>query len=282
MLTTRPSTRQFIAYVLALLVMYIAVAPFKLVGGTVLVNYFILDGYYDYGTASFPASTIAEMVAFGPVMAVVMSWCYAKSIGSWRAAGLMPCMKARILGLLFAMAIVLLNTGLLVNRLFNVVSAQAKAFFDATGLGHDNYVFAYFLDEIVGHHLMNAGFVLFYLVMAIVPPIDPLPFSKPEHALNGGERVLVLVASAVHGIIFSIENLEGQSMVFTLVVMGGMAGAIMIAAMVKRNKMAPLNNPFLLFIVVQLVVMLAFSVVWGLALGVKPYYPFFYEPSEIA
>jgi len=91
----------------------------------------------------------------------------------------------------------------------------------------------------------------------------------------------VLVSSAVHAVIFSIENLEGQSMVFTLVVMGALAGVILLVTMARHNKLAFLNRPFLFFIVVQLVVMLVFAMIWGIALGVKVYYPFFYEPSEL-
>jgi hypothetical protein len=280
--TTRPSTRCFLVYVLALLLAYVVLLPFKVVGGTVFVDYYLLDGNYVFWTAAFPTYTIAEIVAFGPAMSVVMTWCFQRVLASWRTAGLMPPGKARVLGLLFAASVALLNAGLMVNRLFNVVSAQAKSFYGATGIGYDNYVFTYFLDEIVGHHLMNAGFVLYYVVMAVAKPRDSLPLSKPEHALNGGERVLVLVASAVHGVIFSIENLEGQSMVFSLVMLGAMACGIVLATLVKRNKLAILNRPFLLFIAVQLVVMLVFTIVWGIALGVKPYYPFFYEPSEIA
>jgi hypothetical protein len=282
MATTRPSTRHLLAYLLALLASYIVLLPFKAVGGSVIVDYYILDGNYVFGTAAFPSYTIAEIVTFGPVMAVVMTWCFRRTLAGWRGAGMMPASKARVLELVLVVSIAMFDAGLLVNRLFNVVSAQAKSFYDATGLGYDNYVFAYFLDEIVGHLIMNAGLVLYYIVMAAAAPRDSVPLSRPEHALNGGEKLLVLVVSAVHGAIFSIENMEGQSMVFSLVLMGAMACALFLFTIARRNNLAISNRPFLLFIAVQLVVMLVFSIVWGIALGVKPYYPFFYEPSEIA
>ncbi len=281
MANTRPSTRYFLVYMLSLLAAYLVLLPFKALAASTNVEYYILDGHYVSGTASFPAYTIAEIVAFGPVMAVVMSWCFQKTLATWSAAGLMSPGKARVLGLLFAVSIALLNTGLLINRLFNVVSAQAKVFYDATGQGYENYVYAYFLDEIVGHHLMNAGFVLYYAVMVVAAPRNSTLLSRPEHKLNGGERVLVLGSSAVHGVIFSVENLEGQSMFFSLVVMGAVAGVIVLVTMARCNKLALLDRPFLLFIAVQLMVMLMFAMIWGIALGVKPYYPFFYEPSEL-
>jgi len=65
------------------------------------------------------------------------------------------------------------------------VSAQAKIFYDTTTLGKENYGFAYFLDEIVSHHLINAGFVLYYVVMAVTAPWDSIP-SPADHSLNGG------------------------------------------------------------------------------------------------
>jgi hypothetical protein len=282
MTNTRPSTRYLLVYLLALLAAYLVLLLFKALDAPTRVEYFILDGHYVFGTASFPTYTIAEIVAFGPVMAAVMTWCFRKTLASWSDAGLMPARKASVLGMLFAVSIAMLNAGLLVNRLFNVVSAQAKYFFDTVHEGYANYVFAYFLDEIVGHHLMNAGFVLYYVVMAVAAPQDSIPLSRPEHALNGGERVLVLVSSAVHAVLFSIENLEGQSMVFSLVLMGATACVILLVTMARRNKLAFLNRPFFFFIAVQLVVMLVFAVIWGIALGVKPYYPFFYEPSELS
>jgi hypothetical protein len=279
--TTRPTTRYLLAYLLALLTAYLVTLPFKAIGAPVQVEYYILDGHYVLGTAQFPAYTIAEIVAFGPAMAIVMAWCFNRTISYLRSSGLMPTGKACVLGLLLVVSIALLNAGLLINRLFNVISAHAKEFYDTTGLGYDNYTFAYFLDEIVGHHLMNAGLVLFYVVMAIAAPRDSAPLSRPEHALNGGEKLLVLVSSAVYGLIFTIENLEGQSMVFSLILMGALVCTIVLSTMVKRNKLAISNRPFLLFLVVQLLVMLVFSIAWGIALGVKPYYPFFYEPSEL-
>ncbi|MBN2151144.1 MAG: hypothetical protein JW839_06865 [Candidatus Lokiarchaeota archaeon] len=278
---TRPSTRIFLVYMSSLLAAYIAVLPFKAMGTQAQVEYYILDGNYLFGTASFPMSTIVEIAAFGPAMAVVMSWCLQRTIADWSAAGLMPARKARALELLLAVSIATFNAGLLLNRLFNVVGAQAKAFYDATGHGYNNYVFAYFLDEIVGHHLIGAGLVSYFAVMALAIPRDSTLLARPDHALNKGEKLLVLVPSAVHGVIFSVENLEGQSMAFSLVSMGAIACVVILMTMARRNKLAISNRPFLLFIVVQLVVMLAFSAAWGAALGVKPYAPFFYQPSEL-
>ena len=279
---TRPGTRYLLAYLLALLASYIIVSAFKLAGGTIQISYYMLDGYYMFGTASLSAYTAAEIIAFGPAMTVVMTWCFRKALASWCAAGLMPARKARVLELLLIISVSMLNAGILVNRLFNVVSAQAKALYEETGSGYGNYVSAYFLDEIVGHQLMNAGFVAFYFVMAIAAPRDSVPLSRPEHALNGGERLLVLASSSVHGVIFSIENLEGQSMVFTLALMGSSTCMLLLVMMARRNKVLIMNRPFLMFITTQLVVMFVYAMIWGIALGVKPYYPYFYEPSELA
>ncbi|MEX2683815.1 MAG: hypothetical protein Q6373_019740 [Candidatus Sigynarchaeota archaeon] len=279
---TRLETRFLLAYLLALLVSHLVVSIFKFANGIIQIRYYMLDGYYTFGTASMPAYTVAEMIAFGPAMTVIMTWCFRKVLASWRSAGLMPAKKARVLELLFVVSVSLFNAGILVNRLFNVVSAQAKAFYEAMGFGYQNYVFAYFLDEIVGHLLMNSGLVLFYFVMAIAAPRDSIPLSRPEHALNGGERLLVLASSGVHAAIFSIENLEGQSMAFTLALTGSLACVLFLAMVARHNKISIMNRPFLMFLTTQLVVMLLFATMWGIALGVKPYYPYFYEPSELA
>jgi hypothetical protein len=281
LLTTRPGTRQLIKYLLVLLVLYLIILPFKAVNGNVAITYYILDGIHVFGTSAFPSYTIAEIIAFGPIMSLVMVGCFRNTIASWVKVGMMSKRKARVLEVLLILSIALLNSGIMINRLFNIASAQAKAFYDATSLGAGNYIFAYYLDELVGHHLMNAGMVLYYALMAIAMPRDSSCFAKTEFAMNGGERVLVLVSSAIYAVVFSIENLEGQSAVFSIALMGALTGIIIIATMARKNKLSAWNRPFLMFLTIEIITMLVFVLVWGLVLGIKPYYPFFYEPSEI-
>ena len=99
--------------------------------------------------------------------------------------------------------------------------------------------------------------------------------------MNGGEKILVLVPSIVHGVIFTIANLEGQCATFSLVLMGILIGTCTVIMKLLGEKIAINNRPFYMFLVLQFLVMLAFLLVWGFVLGVKPWYPFFFEPSEI-
>ncbi len=304
MATTRPGTRQLVVYLSSLLAMYLVTMVSGVAGGTVSITYHVLDGHGVTGTASFPLHAIVEIVVFGPVLSIVMLSCFKKYVASCEAKGMMSPRKAIALETLLVIAICLLATGLVTNRLFNVASAQAKAFHGSTGTGWENYMHAYFLDEIVGHHLMNAGFVLYHAVMALVLPIgrhgvhhgtgtvtgiatgtvtgNGLGNGLAQwHELNGGERLLVAITSAVHGLLFSIENLEGQSLPFIGVLAGGIAGVLLLTTVARKGDIPLSSRPFLLFMVVSLAVMAAFALVWGLVLGTKAWYPFLYQPSEL-
>nr|MDO8113371.1 hypothetical protein [Candidatus Sigynarchaeota archaeon] len=281
LVTTRPFTRAFVVYMIALLASYLIVQLFRIANVQLSTTIWLSDGVDSFGVAAFPLFTLAEIFFFGPWMSVIMTLCFRKSMVFWKKCGLMPAKKSQILTYLFIVSILLMNTGLVTNRAFNIVSAMVKDFYDATTLGFDNYVFAYFLDELVGHHLMNAGMILFFLVMALAMPRDSSVLGQPAFLMNGGEKVLVLVPSVIYGVIFSYENLEGQSAVFSIVMLGILAGAMIVGIMMKKKGYAIGNRPFFTFIIIQLIVMAVFLLVWGITLGTKPYYPFFYEPSEL-
>nr|MDO8116504.1 hypothetical protein [Candidatus Sigynarchaeota archaeon] len=150
MATTRPGTRQLVVYLASLLLMYMVMLLFYVLDVDAVIRYYILDGHDDFGIAVFPVHSIAEIVAFGPVLSLVMLRCFQKYIASCISTGTILSRKVIALQVMFVLSIALLNSGVITNRLFNIASAQAKAFYESTGFGWNNYVFAYYLDEIVG------------------------------------------------------------------------------------------------------------------------------------
>jgi hypothetical protein len=236
-----------------------------------------------FGTVHISTHALAEIIIFGPFMSLVMVFCFRYMISYWTERNAISERKRRFLNYLMVLTVILVNTGIFTNRLFNLVTGELKHLIPEGDPNFPVYVYAYYLDEILGHHLLNFGLSLFPFIMALSMPIDSKIFSSGENHMNVGERYyLIPIPSIIYGVISGIVNLEGQSAVGVIIVNAMFILIIILYISRKKAGITAWNRPFLILLIFQTLVMLGYVLIWSMIVGeIKPFYPFFLQPTEV-
>ncbi|MHA1684480.1 MAG: hypothetical protein ACTSUE_26315 [Promethearchaeota archaeon] len=275
--TTRHYTRILILYLLLNMGVFLFLQLISGMKASFTFTIWLSDGIDAFETVQFPVYTVIEIIMTGPLVSMVMVYCFRKMVQFWEVDDIISDRKEKLLNILILLCVLLLNTGVFTNRIFNIVSAHLKEIPAA----HDQYVWAYFLDEFLGHTLSHLGLSLFLFTMALTMPLNTNLLGEKSYRMNGGERVLVFIPALAYGVINSYANLEGQTALLTLVFLSILAILLILVVKKVSGKVFIINRPFLLFIISQVLVMVVFLTIWVVATGIKPFYPFFFQPTEL-
>jgi uncharacterized integral membrane protein len=137
------------------------------------------------------------------------------------------------------------------------------------------YLLIYYYDEYLGHLGMMAPLFFGQLVIFRNQLKNP-QYLKDIHLI---ELMLLVILAIGGGLFNSYSLMEGQSNIPLLVLHLLIIPLFLWLLFGKKFKFK--ENPMFLFFLLQTVGFLIYSIIWIAMTGLKPYYPFTYQPSEL-
>jgi hypothetical protein len=132
----------------------------------------------------------------------------------------------------------------------------------------------YLWDEVISHILIGIGFIglLFiniHLDLISDEVIKILPY----------EFIMIVIGGFLLGVGTAIGFIEGQCAILCLILLGVLS--ILIIVIVKKNHYQYQKYPFLLCGLSMCIGFFVMVIIWIIYSGVKPYFPFLWQPSEL-
>ncbi|MHA1732028.1 MAG: hypothetical protein ACTSU5_08785 [Promethearchaeota archaeon] len=131
----------------------------------------------------------------------------------------------------------------------------------------------YWWDEFFGHAVLALSL---YAVLGVVAFLSAREF--PGRGLGSSRLAFLGVVGAGYGATWFYGWAEGQVLLPCAVLNAGFVAAVFLARRFWSARVR--EHPFLVVLLVQAVVFLVLVAWWGAATGLKPQYPFFYQPGE--
>ncbi len=259
-----------IIFLLTLLLLYLIIPLF--ISGTIKiwVNISELDGAAGY--FSLKIGMIMEIILMGPVFGIIYYFLMKsliKNVDENQGRNKYVLYFLEIGVLLFINISVM---GHIVHLLFDYGNWIYR---ESTGMDTSQlYSFLYYSDEWLGHHLIHIAF-FGYITLALITE-----FIGQEHRKLNSDELIYTIASGVGlSVVFSYYTYEGQAafMIFILFILLLIIEIIILFI----KKINPLERPILLATIITSIVVIIFFICWIILFGIKPYYPFVYQPSEL-
>ncbi|MHA1380214.1 MAG: hypothetical protein ACTSRG_17710 [Candidatus Helarchaeota archaeon] len=133
---------------------------------------------------------------------------------------------------------------------------------------------AYFFDEVVSHKLEHLGLFIAYSGLALMQYWHPI-----EHDMEKIDFYGLVALGGAYGVATMIALAEGQATFEFLFISIGLLGFIVYQ--MKKLEINLKKMPFLTFFMFFLLMIVITTPIWGITTGIKPYYPFFYQLSEL-
>jgi hypothetical protein len=230
-----------------------------------------LDGASAYFSTS--VRLIWEIILMGPVFAVIYYFLMKYLLKDIDESHGKNKYYIKLLEVGIITFICLTCMGHIVHMMFDHAS---RTYYIAHGKQMDTselYSFLYFADELIGHHLIHIGY-FGYVFVALMAE-----FLGSDHKkLNWFELISVFLLSIGLGIV-NYTTFEGQTAFIILILYCILLGIEVIVILIK--KINPLKRPILLVTIITSLIVIGLYIWWIAMFGIKSYYPFVYQPSEL-
>ncbi len=137
------------------------------------------------------------------------------------------------------------------------------------------FLMIYYFDEYLGHLGMMAPLFFGQLVVLRNQLKNPQNL-KDIHII---ELILLIIIGLGGGLYNSYSLIEGQANIPLLILNLLIIPLFIWLFLGKKFKF--MDNPMFLFFLLQTLGFLIYSVIWIAMTGLKPYYPYTYQPSEL-
>ncbi|MHA1340610.1 MAG: hypothetical protein ACTSRZ_17910 [Promethearchaeota archaeon] len=161
---------------------------------------------------------------------------------------------------------------ILINRVNSLVQSL-----DPNNIYTEAYRFIYFFDEYFGHLVLSIGF----LGMATINLSDQIKVKCRN--LNILEKICVIFFGLGFGAVFAATLMEGQStfpiLIYYVVILIYLINNIrkITKYQTKNSSKSLWKYPILIFFLLNSIGFILFSIIYGIIMGIKPYYPFFIQ-----
>ncbi|MBA7643414.1 hypothetical protein ES703_51139 [subsurface metagenome] len=224
-----------------------------------------------------PAQDLIEIFLMGPVFSVI-TWKVFKSIFLDEQILLKEKLSTKWITALEVIFFVSVCTMCLGNAIHKVVNDLNRRAFDVTKilsdpLYADLYYAIYFWDEIFGHMALAVPLMILMSMF-----MGGLLFSPPSRDLKWFEWLFITLVGIGYGIVWFYGFAEGQATFVLLLINVGLV--LFIVATKFKKKKCIRDHPFVWVVLIEALIFITCSIIWGLITGLKPYYPFFKQPGE--
>jgi len=171
------------------------------------------------------------------------------------------------------------------GHVIHVVANHINGKVSNLGLEETTLFYAiYFWDEFVGHTTIGVGFYSIFLLMSFLNILFLIDDEKkpPENQTNifWGDKYWALFIGAIGGLIQAEAFLEGQcNFIFLIVNPVALLSFYLISLKYKFDYK---KSPFIWGLIGITISYSIFTFIWVGFTGIKPYYPFFYQGSELS
>lgn len=220
---------------------------------------------------------LLDLVFIGPIFTIFTFILIRRILNKFRERGISEN-KIVFAYIIYLLAIVLFNYGNITHVTMNRLNSQVIAEYSTT----DFYYAIYYLDEFIGHHLITLGFFIIFVENCLLHTFnlgEGLKSSNMEPKLTRKEQNINYIFGIGLGIATSFAYLEGQC-AFLFLLLNPIVAAILIVISKKQGISLKKNSLVILFLIMT-VVFSIIVILWGFIYGFKPYYPYFYQRSEI-
>ncbi|MHA1797414.1 MAG: hypothetical protein ACTSVY_03105 [Candidatus Helarchaeota archaeon] len=222
-------------------------------------------------------SIFLEIFLTGPVFSII-AWMVFEKIFMKKNDKNHENLTPRTIFLLKVIFFLAIGTMCLGNAVHLVVNDLNNRAFDLTKILTDPnyadlYYSIYFWDELFGH--MALAVPLFVLLGIYAFGFYNEPPSRP---LRWFEWLFVTLVGIGYGINWFYGFTEGQATFVIFIINIILTG--MILSWQFKKKLTIKEHPFIYAILVEVIVFIICTIIWGVLTGIKPYYPFFYQPGE--
>ena len=180
---------------------------------------------------------------------------------------------------LYLIAVVIFNYGNIIHVLMNRLNAQIITEYNDKYF----YYYVYFLDEFIGHFLITLGFFIIFCEMCILHTIN-LKFNNytknnEKILLENSEHLIHSLFGIALGVATALTYLEGQCAFFFLV--ANTITLIFLILFSKTKRIRFKENSLLILFTLMTITFSLVVITWAFIFGIKPYYPYYYQISEV-
>jgi len=261
-----------LAYGLAFGLGYIA----RLIGNpTIPFNFYVSEQEIS-ATYQINLKDLMDIILIGPVF-TVLSFILIKRILD--GLDTLEDNKIMLFYIIFLLAIVLFNYGNISHITMNRLNADIVDVFSTPQV----YYSIYFIDEFIGHHLETIGFFIVLSEICVLHTLDLQERSKLENysdaLLRNRESFWNYILGIGLGIGTAFAYLEGQCAFLFLILNPILCTLVILQT--KKYDIKLKENGLLIMILLMTIAFMITVLVWGILTGIKPFYPFFYQNSEV-
>jgi len=259
-------------FLITLLIFY-RVIP-RLVNGsiTIYVNISELNG--ESGNFSVSYRLILEIIFMGPVFAIVYYFLMKYLIQGINQEVGKNRYYIYLLEIGVITSICISCMGHAIHMLFDYAS---RVYYNSHGQQMDItslYSFLYYSDEWLGHHLIHIG-LFGYISMALFAE-----FLGKEHERLEKEEIICAILLGLGMSIIYYATFEGQAAFMMLILWTSLLIFEIIIIIIKKINIR--ERPILIATIINSIVTIILFTVWAVLFGLKPYYPYIYQPSELS
>ena len=187
--------------------------------------------------------------------------------------------KITIYYLIFIIAIVIFSSGNIAHVLLNRLNADVIDDYNTQSF----YYMIYYIDEFLGHTLIMIGF---FIVLSEICFLHTLDLQKrletdeySDILLRNKEPFWNYIIGIGLGVGTAFTYLEGQSAFLFLFLNPALCALVYIQS--RKYGIKVKENGLLIMIILMTITFIISVLIWSIVTGIKPYYPFFYQNSEV-
>ena len=215
--------------------------------------------------------TFLDMV-FAPIITIVFFYYIHKAIQRYpEAEDSKPSQRQKdIMKVVFYCAALTLVAGILLHATMNFLNGLISGDISSDPL----YIAIYYFDELLGHKLVHIGIYGFLIGLMVVQF-----WHRGDPELSYYDKVGIYLWPTAIGGVYAITVIEGQAgfdfWILSLVLIG------VIVYYIKFKGLKLRENLFIHIVLVLSIAFVISTIVYAGITGLKPGYPFFFQPSEL-
>ena len=244
---------------------------------------------------SFSIRTFIELILMGPVFSIIYYILMKKMINKLDNTSKNNEIYKSLLEIAVVLFIIIYNMGHAIHILFNHANSIYTLSFGLISLHYlilflillpseslkllisfltPLYLFLYYSDEWLGHHLIHYSFFAFFVIAVITELLQ-----DDLQEMSWDEILICIILGIGASFVGGYATYEGQC-AFPLFILSIILLIFQIFY-AKMKKLEIRKYPIFLAILIYNIIVIAFFLSWIALFGMKTYYPFIYQPSEL-